>query len=252
VIRAEGEHSPSHARNAGGRHAGNDWILFLDADVRAPSDLLERFFTEPVEDRAGAITGDIAGIVSRRTLAARYGATRNFLGQRSHVANPFRPRASAANLLVRREAFIAAGGFTEGIRAAEDTDFTWRIQDLGWTLGFRPEAVVKHEYRTSLRELGRQWRGYAAGAAWLSRRYPGFRPDPGANRAVRRVLKRVGIGPGVAFRADGRSSPEHARLSRVDRAQFFMVDVMLGVQEQIGLRMSNEVQRRSVDQDGTR
>ena len=57
-----------------------------------------------------------------------------------------------------------------------------------------------------LRELGRQWRGYAAGARWLSERYPDFKPDPGLNRGVRLLLKRVGIGPGVAFRADGRSS----------------------------------------------
>ena len=244
VVRAEGERSPAHARNTGAARAGREWVLFLDADVRPPADLLARFFAAPIDERVGAITGDIRGIASTRTLAARYGASRNFLGQRSHVRNQFRPRASSANLLVRRAAFEQVGGYLEGIRAAEDTDFTWRLQDHGWTLDFRPDAIVGHEYRTSLRELRRQWRGYAAGAAWLARRYPGFTPDPGLNRALRLLLKRFGIGPGLAFRADGRTGAAQARLSRWERAQFLFVDAILAVEEQIGLRMSNETRRR--------
>jgi GT2 family glycosyltransferase len=241
VVRAEGEASASHARNAGAAVAANDWILFLDSDVQVPEGLLDAFFAEPIADLVGAVTGDIAGIPDTRTLASRYGTARNFLGQRSHVNNPFRPRASSANLLVRRAAFEQIGGYTEGIWAAEDTDFTWRLQDAGWQLAFSPDAVVRHAYRQSLRELGRQWRGYAAGARWLSERYPGFRPDPGLHRGVRLALKRVGIGPGVAFRADGRSSSSSAALSRRERAEFLFVQCYLAVQEQIGLRMSNEV-----------
>ena len=35
VIRAVAEHSPAYARNAGAERAGNDWILFLDAEPSA-------------------------------------------------------------------------------------------------------------------------------------------------------------------------------------------------------------------------
>ena len=245
VVRAPGEASASHSRNAGAGAAGNDWILFLDSDVIAPADLLASFFAGPIGERVGAMTGDIAGIPNTRTLAARYGTARNFLGQRSHVNNPVRPRASSANLLVRRAAFDEVGGYTEGIWAAEDTDFTWRLQAAGWTLAFNEHAVVQHAYRESLRALGRQWRGYAAGARWLSERYPDFKPDPGLNRGVRLLLKRFGVGEGVAFRADGRSSASSAQLNRWERLQFLFVQVYLAMEEQIGLRMSNEVKPRN-------
>jgi GT2 family glycosyltransferase len=244
VVRATGEASAAHSRNVGATVVQNDWILFLDSDVIAPAELLDSFFAEPIGERVGAITGDIAGIPDTRTLAARYGTARNFLGQRSHVSNPVRPRASSANLLVRRAAFEQVGGYTEGIWAGEDTDFTWRLQAAGWTLAFNEHAVVEHAYRTTLRGLGRQWRGYAAGARWLSQHYPDFKPDPGLNRAVRLLLKRFGIGEGVAFRADGRTAASSARLTRTDRLQFLFVQVYLGIEEQIGLRMSNEVKRR--------
>jgi GT2 family glycosyltransferase len=250
VARAEGEASASHSRNVGTAAARNDWILFLDSDVVTPADLLDGFFAEPIGERVGAVTGDIAGIPDTRTLAARYGTARNFLGQRSHVNNPVRPRASSANLLVRRAAFEQVGGYTEGIWAGEDTDFTWRLQDAGWTLEFNEHAVVQHAYRTTLRELGKQWRGYAAGARWLAERYPDFRPDPGLNRGVRLLLKRVGIGPGVAFRADGRGSASSARLTRRERFEFLLVQVYLAIEEQIGLRMSNEVKPRAADRAG--
>jgi hypothetical protein len=244
VVRAAGEASASHSRNVGAATVKNDWILFLDSDVVAPAGLLDSFFADPIGERVGAMTGDIAGIPDTRTLAARYGTARNFLGQRSHVNNPVRPRASSANLLVRRVAFEEIGGYTEGIWAGEDTDFTWRLQAAGWTLAFNEHAVVQHAYRERLSELGRQWRGYAAGARWLSERYPDFKPDPGLKRGLRLLLKRLGIGEGVALRADGRSSDSSAQLSRWDRLQFLFVQIYLAIEEQIGLHMSNEVKPR--------
>ena len=204
---APGEASASHSRNVGAAAANNDWILFLDSDVIAPADLLASFFSEPIGERVGAMTGDIAGIPDTSTLAARYGTARNFLGQRSHVNNPFRPRASSANLLVRRAAFEQVGGYTEGIWAGEDTDFTWRLQDAG--LDARIQRARRGPARLPrLAACARQ-----AVARLRGRRAAGCRsatrtssPTLGSTAASAVLLKRVGIGPGVAFRADGRSS----------------------------------------------
>jgi hypothetical protein len=252
VVPAPGEPSPAHARNAGVAALGVGetdvaWLLFLDADCRPAPDLIDAFFTEPIPDDVGAVAGEIHAIPTGDSLAARFGTSRNFLNSATHMAHPFRPRVSAANLLVRRRAFDAVGGFREGIRTAEDTDFCWRLQDAGWGLAVRPQATAGHAYRANLRELRAQWRGYAAGRAWLGRTYDGFTPEP----ALKRALRRAGLGalPGV-----GRNAPTHgsgtpltaARVnpgtpprSRRERLEFLVVDVLLGIEELRGFRRPN-------------
>ena len=248
VVRATGEHSPARARNAGAQATEQPWVLFLDADCRPSPGLIDAFFAESIPDEVGALAGEIHALPSGEGLAARYGVSRNFLNSSTHMAHPYRPRVAAANLLVRRTAFDAVGGFREGIRAAEDTDFCWRLQDAGFTLAVRPQATAGHAYRDSLGELRAQWRGYAAGRAWLGRVYPDFHPEPALYRALRRAgLSRL-PGVGASPRPAGTNAPlPRARVnpgtpprSTRERLEFLLVDVLLGLEELRGLRGSND------------
>jgi hypothetical protein len=240
IVAATGERSPAHARNTGAAasHGDAEWILFLDADTIAPPDLIDRYFAEPIENDVGALAGGVRAAPpaagARPGLAGRYGAHKNFLDAGAHLAHPFMPRAAAANLLVRRSAFDAVGGFFEGLRAAEDTDFCWRLQLAGWRLAGRPEAVVEHRYRASLASLRRQWRSYAAGRAWLSRRYQGFAPRPALLRAGARMVApaRRATPPPAALSPASKASP-------ATRAAFAALDALLGVEELIGFTQSN-------------
>jgi GT2 family glycosyltransferase len=231
LVAATRERSAAHARNVGASHARRDWILFLDADTRPPPGLLAAFWNQDVDEDVGAVAGEIVPAPGTATLSGRYGSSRSFLGQQAHQAHPFRPRAAAANLMVRRAAFEQLGGFYEGVRAAEDTDFTWRLQETGWRLELRGEARVEHRYRTSLGDLRRQWRGYAAGRAWLARRYDGFVPEPAVRRALRRALRR----PGRPSTAD----PPPPSRPTGERARFFALDALLSVEELAGFALSN-------------
>jgi hypothetical protein len=181
----------------------------------------------------------VLGAPSADTLAGRYGAARGFLGLEAHLSHPYRPRAAAANLLVRRRAFLEVGGFYEGVRAAEDTDFSWRLQEAGWVLDGRRAARVEHRYRASVSELRRQWRGYAAGRAWLGRRYEGFEPEPAVARALRRVraLARPGGTRRSAYAAP-RAAPQ-TDAGRSDRGRYLALDALLALEELAGFALSN-------------
>ncbi|MGH7316549.1 MAG: glycosyltransferase family 2 protein, partial [Candidatus Rokuibacteriota bacterium] len=83
--------------------------------------------------------------------------------------------AHGALLLVRREAFEAAGGFDPvQWMYAEDIDLAWRLERAAFKVAYEPAAVVRHAVSASTTQAfgdaGRGQRHIAASYAWMLRR----------------------------------------------------------------------------------
>lgn len=224
VVVAHDEQSAYYARNVGAELAANEWLLFVDADCRPRADILERYLAVEPGAEIGAVIGEVVGVAEQDQLTARYARSRGHLGQRVHWEGPFRPWGVTANLLVRRKAWASVGGFHEGIRSAGDTEFSWRLQDAGWKLAYRPEAEVEHWHRESVSRLVRQAARYGAGRAWVVRRYPRSVPEP----RLARPLARSALGI-VVWTLTG----------RFERAAFKALDATFVTSEWFAYRLSN-------------
>jgi GT2 family glycosyltransferase len=208
VRRADAEASSYYARNIGAEGATTDWLLFIDADTRPRADLVQRHVAGAAGSSAGALAGRIADPGGRGNIVSRYIATRGWFDQRYAAAQGRWSFGRTANLLVRRDAFEAIGGFCEGIRSTGDTELCWRLAQAGWSIGYTDAAVVVHDHRTTLRGLIRLSARYAAGAAWIRRRHgePGYVAESDATTAVKGLRNAVLAvarldADGVRFRA---------------------------------------------------
>jgi GT2 family glycosyltransferase len=111
------------------------------------------------------------------------------------VVLDFLPFADAANALVSRAAFDAAGGFAEDMPRSADVDLSWRLQLAGHPLHFEPRAIVAKRDRPRLADVWRQEEGWGAADVELYLRFrdhglPRSSPLGTARSLVHRVVTR--------------------------------------------------------------
>lgn len=181
VVHAPEVQSSYFARNAGAAGGAGEWLVFLDADVEPPPDLVERYFATPPDERTGVMGGAVAEVPEHEptSLAARYTVKTQLINPVDDAADAGRfGYAVTANCAIRRSAFEAVGGFTDTIRSGGDADICFRLKSAGWELEWRQDARAVHRGRTATRALVRQMFKHGAGIAWLEDAYPGFAPRP--------------------------------------------------------------------------
>jgi GT2 family glycosyltransferase len=192
VVSAKSQQSSYYARNVGVEQSSAEWLLFLDSDcIPAPS-LLDDYFFEPVLDDCGVVAGGVTP-AEQEALAARYARSRRHISEDFHLARDPYPAGITANLLVRRAAWEAVGGFQERVRSGADVEFCWRVQEAGWKFAHRPGALVEHSHPERLGGVLRKTRRHAGGRAWVNRRYKGAFPRPKLIRPLGRCAVGVGV-----------------------------------------------------------
>ena len=177
VVTAGERRTSYFARNRGAAAGSAPWLVFLDADVIPPPDLLDRLFARPPADTTAVLAG---AVVDERPeapgVAERYAHLKSSMSQETTLADEDWPFAQTANAAVRRQAFAQVGGFEEGIRSGGDADLCFRLRAAGWGLERREEAAVVHRNRATVPRMLAQRARHGAGAAWLARRWPGALP----------------------------------------------------------------------------
>ncbi len=180
VLEATATRTSYFARNAGAARGSAPWLLFLDADVEPPADLLDRLLSPPPPDGVGVLAGAVVDSDPGPggPAAERYAWLKSSMSQETTLAEDRGGFAFAqtANAAVRRAAFDAVGGFREDVRSGGDADLCFRLAAAGWTLERRPGAAVVHRNRATVRAmLGQRFR-HGTGAAWLAAEHPGALP----------------------------------------------------------------------------
>jgi glycosyltransferase involved in cell wall biosynthesis len=143
------ERGVSAKRNAGWQAATTPWVAFTDDDC------------EPAPGWVAALLADGADLVAG-PVAPHPDDPAEGRWSRTVVAD--QPGLyPGCNLLVRRTALAAVGGFDARLHGGEDTDLAWRVRETGATHGWAPDALVWHARRTvtfpeQLRSLSR-WSG---------------------------------------------------------------------------------------------
>ena len=82
----------------------------------------------------------------------------------------------ACNVMYRKEVFLDAGGFQNGLWPGEDVDLDHRLRKRGFIVNYSPRAVVYHYQPKDIRQFARKIYRYGKwSGGYLTRKYGMFR-----------------------------------------------------------------------------
>jgi succinoglycan biosynthesis protein ExoA len=185
IIVARGRH-PSVQRNTALRAARGELIYFLDDDsVPAPANLHRAVahFSDPKVQMVGGPNvcppeAPALEHVFARVLASwlAFGPSRARYAPVGGVRATSEKELILCNLLARRQAMLALGGFDEALYPNEENALMDELQKRGGKLIYDPQLLVHRRPRSSLRSFARMLLTYGRGRAEQFR----VNPTPGS------------------------------------------------------------------------
>lgn len=110
----------AHQRNAGGKQAGGDYIVFMDADYLVKEDFVKSCFLE-VQDLTTDLIIPFSYPITSNILWNIYFLIQNYICKASsYLGKPF---GVASGNLIKKEGFLKMGGYNESVYVFEDQYF---------------------------------------------------------------------------------------------------------------------------------
>ena len=166
---------PALARNKGAAVASGEILAFIDSDCTASADWLSDLLPAFFDEKLAAVGGWVDGMHHGSALD-RYEAVMSSLnlGRRemSGGAGGDTFYLPSCNLLMRKSAFAAAGGFRSELQVGEDVDLTWRLRDAGWKIQYMPSGTVYHAHRSSTWPFMKRRFDYGTSEGMLQQLHP--------------------------------------------------------------------------------
>jgi succinoglycan biosynthesis protein ExoA len=174
ILVAEGR-CPSRQRNTAATAAEGEIICFLDDDSMVDDRFLHRIAAHFDDPAIAVVGGPSLTPATDPPLQQGFGLALGSLFGSGGVRNRYRQSGSLrkaadnelilCNLSMRREVFLAYGGFDERLYPNEENELLERINKDGLTLLHDPEQIAYRSQRPNLTAFVRQIFGYGRGRA---------------------------------------------------------------------------------------
>ncbi len=180
----------SAQRNLGTETATGEWVLWIDADMELPPEIVARAMDKAIADDADAV------FVPENTIGEGYWTACRAL-ERSCCVEEILVQSPR---LIRRQYLLGTGGFLESLAGTEDAELRSRMIADGCTLSWIPDEIIHDEGRLTFGGILAKRYYYGRGLKQYRLKHPGALSGQAgaAVGAYRQHWRRLAAKPGVA------------------------------------------------------
>jgi len=157
---------PAYSRNVGIKNAKYDFVAFTDNDCIVSNDWLLRLY-EYIRDSNKKIAGVGGRVIAKgEDIFSKYYTYHKILDPWFYNGRYL--YLVTANAIFRKEALKEVNYFDETVKQAggEDPGLSFKLLNKGYEFLYNPEAVIIHDYDTSLRSFIKIFHKYGFGCSY--------------------------------------------------------------------------------------